>query len=136
MIAATVGYLIIGGSSAVDVRFETTPTATEVSVNGEHCSAPCAIKLKAGKYAVEATHAQYATLTQEITVGSKPATIPLTLVAAGLAPATGRVPVGTLALAINVDGADIFVDGQLKDSAKGKRAKLTIAAGTHQKGVD
>ncbi|PYY16124.1 MAG: hypothetical protein DMG60_15935 [Acidobacteria bacterium] len=62
VVAALIGYLVFGGSSAVEVRFEANPAGTDVFVNGEHCSAPCAVKLKAGKYAVEATHDQYTRL--------------------------------------------------------------------------
>src|SRR4029077_13155008 len=78
-----------------------------------------------------ATHDQYTTLKKDIEV-TKPYTETLALAApSGLATSTAP-RVGTLTLAINVDGADIFVDNQLKDSAKGKKAKITIAAGSHQ----
>src|SRR5262249_28276026 len=62
-------------------------------------------------------------------------TLTLTAAASGPTPSTAP-PVGTLALAINVDGADIFVDGQLKDTARDKKAKITIAAGGHQVRVE
>ena len=130
VVAALIIYVVIHGSSTIQVRFEANPAGTDIFVNGEHCSAPCAAKLKPGKYAVEATHDQYTTVRKEIDV-TKPYTESLTLTAISAGPAR-PAPVGILALAINVDSADIFVDGQLKDRAHGKNARITVAAGSHQ----
>jgi plastocyanin len=130
VILAVVGYLIFGSSSAVQVRFETDPAGAQVSIDGQTCQSPCGLKIKPGRYTVKAAHDGYSALDQDLDITAKTGTVPLKL--ASIGPAVTAPIVGTLMIDANVEGADIFVDNQLKDTAKGKTDKLTVAAGSHQ----
>ena len=113
----------------VNVRLDADPAGSDVAVNGEHCQAPCSLKLKPGHYSLKATHEQYSPLEQPLDVTSRIGTVSLKLTPFGPG---APLPVGTLMLDFNVAAPDIFVDDQLKEPVKGKTAKLTVAAGTHQ----
>jgi hypothetical protein len=126
-----VALYFVFSPSGVDVRFEAEPAGTVVTVDGQQCQAPCALKMKAGKHSLKATHDQYTAVEKEITV-EKPYTesLKLTALASG-APSSVATAFGTLALTVSVPGADIFIDGQFKDTAKGNKARLQVAAGHH-----
>jgi serine/threonine-protein kinase len=129
LIVAAIGAYLFLSPTMVDVRFDADPAGTAVAVNGETCQSPCSLKLKPGHYSLKATHDNYTPLDQALEVTTKTGTVPLKLAAFGTA-----VPIatGTLMLNVNVEGADVYVDEQLKDTAKGKTDKLTVAAGSHQ----
>lgn len=130
VVLAVVGYLVFGSSSAVQVRFETDPAGAQVSIDGQTCQSPCGLKIKPGRYTVKAAHDGYAALDQDLDITAKTGTVPLKMATIG--PAVTAPIVGTLMIDANIEGADIFVDNQLKDTAKGKTDKLTVAAGSHQ----
>jgi serine/threonine-protein kinase len=128
-IALSVVLYIVTRPVVVGVHFEAAPSGTDVSVNGEHCQAPCDLKLKPGNYIVQAAHEAYEPLQQQITVGTHPEPISLKLIPA-------RPSVGTLVVETNVDQVDVLVDGALKGVTAGGRTTITLLPGSHQVRVE
>jgi serine/threonine-protein kinase len=129
VLVAAVGVYLMMSPSTVNVTFQADPDGSVVAVNGATCTSPCSMKLKPGQYKLKATHDNYTALEQDLDVTAKTGTVPLKLAAFGTATVAAT---GTLALDISVAGADIFVDDQLKDTAKGKKDNLTVTEGSHQ----
>src|SRR5207253_7025843 len=70
--------------------------ALPISVNGKSCTTPCSLPLKPGKYNYVVSHDGYDTASRDLSMGTGPQTITLTLSAA-------RRVLGTLSVATNVD---------------------------------
>ena len=117
-----------GGGGGVSVHFEADPAGTDLSVDGQHCSAPCELKLKPGTYKVNGQHDGYAPVEKEISVGTAPQEVSLKLNQASVA-------VGKAVIESNVDQFQIYVDGALKDVSDGKKMVIALLPGSHEIGI-
>src|SRR5205807_1877067 len=107
------------------IRFEIDPLGAQISVNGQHCIAPCDLKLKPGNYTVQANHEGYVPIQEKILVGSRSETISLKL-------SPPRLNRGTMVVETNMDQVGIYVDGALKGVTQGKKATLAVPPGPHK----
>lgn len=117
-------------TSTYDVRFEGTPAGTSVSVDGQQCNAPCTLKLKPGQYTANETANGYEAGKQQFTVTSQMTqTFILTPPPPPPPPAEKA---GDLKVEVNVDGADLLVDGNFQARITGKSFTAKLAAGKHK----
>ena len=124
-IGLAVALYISTRPAVVSVHFEAEPGGADVSVNGEHCRAPCDLKLKPGDYMAKASHEGYEPLEKQIAVGPHPSTISLKLT-------SPRPEVGSLSVEANVDQVDVVVDGALKGVTQAGRTTVSLLPGTHE----
>jgi len=127
ILVAVIAYFFLRPSApaAISVRFETEPAGAEVSLDGSSCKAPCALNLKPGDHSVKATLDGYDPAQRQISVGTVPQTVAITLTA--LAPVLASVNVKT-----NVDSVDLLVDGVLKGVSTGKSITLKLVPGNYK----
>jgi len=126
-------------SRPIVVQLSTRPEGVNVSVGREGCVTPCDLPLKPGSYMVHAEHPGYQVFEQQIIVtrDAKPLpTFALVPLATPPPPIIVSRAMGTLTVRVNVDGADVLVDGVSKGRTD-QRGALTVNVeqGSHVVGV-
>ncbi len=133
VVLVVVSYLIFGGGKkTVVVRINTDPAGARVTVGAQTCNAPCDLRLRQGKYELRAEREGYVSVTESVTIAAdtKPLVITLSSVPPPQPPSV--VDQETLIVRSNVDGAEVFVDGDQKGITKHNKYEGKFDVGSHQ----
>jgi serine/threonine protein kinase len=126
IVLTVVGYFILSGAKrVVSVGITTIPPDANVTVGEQKCHAPCALKLRPGTYELRVERDGYEPVTRQVSVAAETKSLPTVRLDAHEAqapplqttppnPPPAAIDQGTLIVHANVDGAEVYVDGNLK----------------------
>jgi serine/threonine protein kinase len=129
ILVSLAALLVLRSAPKTVIQFEIAPPGTLASVNGQRCISPCSLKLKPGKYTLEATHdGGYSPVRKEISVASHPETVTFTL-------EPPKPDIGNITVEANLDQVDVLVDGLMKGITGGGKVTLPLLQGRHKVAV-
>jgi serine/threonine protein kinase len=126
IVLTAVGYFILSGAKrVVSVGITTIPPDANVTVGAQKCHAPCALRLRPGTYELRVERDGYEPVTWQVSVAADTKSLPTVRLDAHEAqapplqttppnPPPAAIDQGTLIVHANLDGAEVYVDGNLK----------------------
>lgn len=123
-------YLIVGKSRVATISIMTYPADADITLGGQTCHAPCTLKLPPGKYELRAEREGYTSLTDSVSISTETKSLPT--ITLSPTPTRPRVAQGTLRVRSKVEGAEVYIDNDLKGVINKGEYEGKENAGTHR----
>jgi hypothetical protein len=129
-------YLIRGRTTPVAmIDIATSPADADITIGTQKCRAPCTLKLPPGNYELRADRDGYIPLTQNVSIAPGMKSLPLIELHVPPPPPLPSPPpalkVGSLRVSADVEGAEVYVDNNLKGLITAGQFETKIDAGSH-----